>query len=258
MWFRVRHRDGGCGGRRSPIAAIVLSGAAVVVLLPVVVDVGPLRAGIARRVQVLVSGWRGVPPATVQLEVPFLRQEHALSCEAAALRMVLAYRGIMVTERGILDAIGVDPVPRRRDADGTITWGDPDDAFVGNVDGSMGKTGYGVHAAPIGRVAGRYRRVEVVTDANSRTLTDAITAGNPVIVWGYVGRGAPLRWQTLGGKQVHAINGEHTRVVVGFSGPKDAPTGFSVLDPIYGEQYWLMDRFFRNWGSFGRTAVIVQ
>lgn len=196
------------------------------------------------------------PEAQQKLDVPILYQEHALSCEAATLRMVLAYRGVTVTERELLDTIGRDPTPRKRTATG-IVWGDPDEAFVGNVDGIMGRTGYGVHAGPIGRIAGQYRRAEVLHNASPQALTAALDAGNPVIAWGHLGRGSPMTWRTPGGKTIHAVNGEHTRVVVGYTGTTEKPAGFHLLDPIYGAQYWPLEKFMKNWEKLGRSAVVV-
>jgi len=169
---------------------------------------------------------------------------------------VLAYRGVTTSEAELLAAVGVDPAPRRR-MNGVLSWGNPEEAFVGDVDGVMGRTGYGVHAGPIGHVAGTYRRAEVIESGTSQTLTDAIANGNPVITWGHLGSGKPLRWRTLGGKEVRSVDGEHTRVVIGYAGTREAPTGFFAIDPIYGEQYWKAEKFMANWAPLGRTGVVV-
>jgi len=47
----------------------------------------------------------------VYLAVPYFRQEHRLSCEAAALRMGLAYKGKNVSESEIMRYVGFDPTP---------------------------------------------------------------------------------------------------------------------------------------------------
>ncbi|MDO8599001.1 MAG: C39 family peptidase [bacterium] len=224
-----------------------------------------VRAGVVRRIRAAQSSIATKPTATTKLRVPFLRQEHALSCEVATLRMVLAYRGTAVTEAKLLTAVGLDPARRAgnvfvglapRSSKGA-KWGDPDEAFVGDVDGIMGKTGYGVHAGPIGRVAGQYRRAEVIANGTAAMLAEAIANGNPVIAWGYLGSGRPLRWQTLGGKDIRAIDGEHTRVVIGYTGTREAPTGFFAIDPVYGEQYWKTEKFMANWEKLGRSGVVV-
>lgn len=235
--------------------------ATVVALLLAVSAITPLvaspriRAGVVRKIRIITRP-AGYPEASQKIDVPILYQERALSCEAATLRMALAYRGVTVTEQELLDAIGRDPTPRTRTSAG-IVWGDPDEAFVGNVDGVIGRTGYGVHAGPIGRVAGQYRRTEVLTGASPQALADAIATGNPVIVWGHLTSGRPMTWRTPGGKTIHAINGEHTRVVVGYTGRQEEPTGFHLNDPIYGRQYWKLEKFMKNWEKLGRSAVVV-
>lgn len=224
-----------------------------------------VRAGAVRRVRLASARLAQLPTPTAKLRVPFLRQEHALSCEVATLRMALAYRGVTVSEAELLAVVGVDPAPRTgnvwgrapRSSEGA-EWGDPNEAFVGDVDGIMPKTGYGVHAGPIGRAAGRYRTAEVIENGTASMLTDAIANGNPVIAWGFIpGHGRPLTWRTLGGKEVRAVDGEHTRVVIGYTGTRDQPTGFFAIDPIYGEQYWKLEKFMENWEPLGRTGVVI-
>ncbi|MBI4434488.1 C39 family peptidase [Candidatus Uhrbacteria bacterium] len=224
-----------------------------------------VRAGVMRRVRIAQTKIASKPTPTAKLRVPFLKQEHALSCEVATLRMALAYRGVTVSEAELLAAVGFDPAPRTgnvlvgrapRNSEGA-KWGDPDEAFVGDVDGIMSKTGYGVHAGPIGRIAGRYRTAEVIENGTAASLTDAIANGNPVITWGHLGGGKPLRWRTLGGKEVRAVDGEHTRVVIGYNGTREDPAGFFVIDPIYGEQYWKTEKFVANWEPLGRTGVVI-
>lgn len=94
---------------------------------------------------------------TTILAVPLYLQQHPLSCEAASLRMALAYRKVDVAEDDLLSQIGVDPTPHT----GNV-WGDPYKAFVGNVNGKQMTTGYGVYWGPIARVAGNYRRATEV------------------------------------------------------------------------------------------------
>lgn len=236
----------------------------VAIAIPLILS-ARLRAGVERRIQVFEEKVSRLPRATAQLDVPFLRQEHALSCEVAALRMALGYRSVRITEAELLKKIGVDPTPRTGDAWGRAPrsskgakWGDPDTAFVGDVDGIMLKTGYGVHARPIGRVAGEYRKAQVVENGTPKLLTEEINAGNPIIIWGFIpGRGKPLSWTTLGGKEIRAVDGEHARVVIGYVGEADKPSGFLVLDPIYGEQYWTTKKLLENWEPLGKIGVII-
>ncbi|MBI2483551.1 C39 family peptidase [Candidatus Uhrbacteria bacterium] len=239
--------------RRFAVTALIVAIVSVA-LTSVVLGGNPrVRAGAVRTMRRATVRIASIPALSARLRVPFLPQEHALSCEIATLRMALAYRGNAVTEAELLKKVGTDPTPHR----GGV-WGDPDEAFVGDVDGRAPVTGYGVHAGPIGRVAGEYRRAEVIERATPAMLADAIAHGNPVIIWGYVpGRGRPVSWKTPAGKTVQAVDGEHTRIVVGYAGTTEKPTGFLVIDPIYGEQYWPVAKFVRNWESLGKTGVVV-
>ncbi|MBI4434033.1 C39 family peptidase [Candidatus Uhrbacteria bacterium] len=239
--------------RRFAVIAAVIAVSSVTLTTGVLGANPRIRAGAVRTFRRATVRIASMPALSARLRVPFIPQERALSCEAATLRMILAYRGIKVSEEEILKKIGLDPTPHR----GNI-WGDPDEAFVGDVNGRTGITGYGVHAGPMGRVAGEYRRAEVIEDATPQTLADAVAQGNPVIMWGFIpGRGRSIDWKTPSGKAVHAVDGEHVRVVAGYSGTTEKPTGFYVIDPIYGEQYWPVAKFVRNWESLGKTGVVV-
>lgn len=211
-----------------------------------------LPQGLVRQVKRITFALASKPRATVKLSVPFHRQEHALSCEAAALYTALSARGVAVTEGALIDAIGFDPTPKR-----DRVWGDPDVAFVGNIDGRQPQTGYGVYWEPIARVANRFRRAEAETGRPVAYLARQIADGNPVIVWGFIRGGQPYSWKTPAGKTVPAVVGEHARVAIGFSGTKEYPTGFFLMDPTYGEIYMDRATFDRNWSALSRGMVVV-
>ncbi len=192
-------------------------------------------------------------PTQVRITVPYYRQQRNLSCEAAALRMALAAKGVFVSENELLDRIGVDPTPHN----GNV-WGDPHAAFVGNVDGRQPTTGYGVYWEPIARVGSQYRPSRAFTGGTISQITAEIAKGNPVIIWGNATTGARIDWKTPTGKTVLAINGEHTRVVKGFVGSQDNPTSIIVNDPLYGERVYSAASFDRDWSLLARSGVIVE
>ncbi len=193
-------------------------------------------------------------PTTVRLAVPYHRQEHSLSCEAAALKMVLAYYGERVSEAGLIAQLPVDdPGPRRA---GNV-WGDPDVGFVGDIDGRIPNGGYGVYEAPIVELAGRYRSASAITGVTLQALLEEVDAGRPVIVWGTLGDGRDISWTTPQGKRVNAIYGEHTRVVIGFSGTPQQPQRLILHDPIYGTITMAKEKFLANWARLGNRAVVV-
>lgn len=238
--------------RRTERALITAVAAALFVGLTLEMNAARLPQALVREAKRISYALASKPKATVKLAVPFHRQEHALSCEAAALHAALTARGVPVTESGLIAAIGFDPTPKRGGE-----WGDPNVAFVGNINGRQPQTGYGVYWDPVARVANRYRRAEAETGRTVAYLARQIADGNPVVVWGFIRGGQPYSWRTPGGRIVEAVVGEHARVAIGFSGTVEFPTGFFLMDPTYGEIY--MDRvaFDRNWSSLDRGMVTI-
>ncbi len=162
--------------------------------------------------------------------VPLYRQEHALTCEAAALRMALGSLGVEVTEGDILDRLARDPTPRQVQSDGSIVWGDPDVGFVGAFDGTFAVDGYGVYDGPICDVAQSFgfsgSTHQRGTDPSS--VYWAVRQGAPTLVWvpyalSVRGRGA---WFTPDGRTVEYVVTEHCVVVADVT-----DTGVVYADP---------------------------
>ncbi len=189
---------------------------------------------------------------TIKLGVPSYLQKYSLSCEIAALKMALEFRGISLSEDEILAKIGTDNTPK----DGNI-WGNPHLAFVGNVNGKQMVTGYGVYWEPIARVARNYRNATEFRGWNISQLTKMIKANNPVIVWVYSSNGTPTGWDTLTGTRIQAVRGEHAVVAVGFVGQIDNPTAIIVNDPLLGQVQWPRLFFDMKWNAFGQSGVVV-
>lgn len=190
--------------------------------------------------------------STTKLTVPIFLQQHALSCEAAALRMVLGFRGVDVSEDVLLDKIGSDPTPHRGK-----TWGNPYVNFVGNVNGKQMVSGYGVYWEPIKRVAQNYRAADSFENWDIKKLTGSILKGNPLIVWVFIKRGNPTYWYTPRKDKIYAVPDEHSAVVTGFVGTPTNPSQIIVNDPLIGEIYWDRDIFSKKWDVFGRSGVVV-
>ncbi len=190
--------------------------------------------------------------STYRLDVPYHRQEHALSCEIASLQMALAWSGINVPESELISFLPVDSTPR-----GNGTWGNPYQAFVGNIDGKMMQDGYGVYWDPIAKVGLRYRRTEVLRNSSLPELIYHLNQKRAVVVWGYFGRGQRLDWTAPDGGLVRAVNGEHARVLIGYTGTMTNPENLILLDPIYGEIQMTVDQFLANWAELENGAVAV-
>ncbi|MBX4205076.1 MAG: C39 family peptidase [Candidatus Doudnabacteria bacterium] len=188
----------------------------------------------------------------VQLPATYHRQEHSLSCEIAALKMALSVFDINPSESELVGKLKFDPTPRT-----TSVWGDPFTGFVGIIDGKMGVDGYGVYADPILEVAKQYTNAQVIR-ATPVELAKQIDLGNPVVIWGYSGRGRTIKWSTPAGRQITAINGEHARTLIGYWGAPSAPIGFIILDPIYGTLKWKTADLMKNMQPFDYMAVVVS
>ncbi|MFH1575890.1 MAG: Ig-like domain-containing protein, partial [Candidatus Nealsonbacteria bacterium] len=83
-------------------------------------------------------------PEITLIKTIFNFQKYSLSCEVASLKMALSAKGINVSEDQIMTKIGYDPTPHENGV-----WGDPNVAFVGDIDGKICDTGYGVHWGPL-------------------------------------------------------------------------------------------------------------
>ena len=157
-----------------------------------------------------------LPAEAGSLAVPLFRQQHALTCEAASLRMALGTIGVNVDEADILSRLSVDPTPRQQQPDASVVWGDPDVGFVGSFDGVFARDGYGVYERPIADVAlslgvqTRHGR-----DIDPADVYNAASQGQPVVVWVPYGLTVHGRgqWSTTDGKLVPFVVTEHCVVL---------------------------------------------
>ncbi len=187
-----------------------------------------------------------------ELPINWHKQESSLSCEIAALKMALSYYGASVSETELIQNLNFDLTPH---ANGI--WGDPNIGFVGNIKGSMLKSGYGVYWEPIAKLGSEYRKAQSQQFNDARSLAWEIFNNRPVVLWGYFGSGRHVPWQTPTGKTIIGINSEHARTVVGFEGPLEAPTAFILLDPISGRIKWSAEMLMKNSAPFDHFGVVV-
>lgn len=190
----------------------------------------------------------------VVLPVPFHKQEHALSCEIAALKMALNFYGTAVSETDLLRDLAFSTQEPRGESN---IWGDPDQGFVGDIDGKIPNIGYGVYEQPIVNLALRYREARKMSEAILTDVLNEVQNGHPVIVWGSLASGKNISWFTPEGKYVKAVYGEHTRVVIGFSGSPENPKYILLLDPIYGKITMSKNKFLTDWALLNNKAVVV-
>jgi len=119
------------------------------------------------------------PPVTM-LAIANDWQDQRLSCEAASLKMALASKDIQVSEDAIMQHIGAYDHMRQGDV-----WADPFETYVGDIDGRMCTTGYGVYWPPVAHAAQQWREgSEAFSGWSITDITSELAAGNPVIMWG--------------------------------------------------------------------------
>ena len=244
----------------SPNALRYLAGVGVILLVFAVyrtdAHMHAMRIGVLRNVQLVLAA--AFPPqgATRLLDVPFHRQEHALSCEIASVRSALLATGLDVPESILLSALPRDTTPKTTDAAGTVTWGDPNKGFVGDINGRMPSTGFGVHAPALKEVIHLYAATRDIRADDAPALVTAINRGHPVIVWSALGK-TPRRisWNTPTGDTVHTALYEHTLVVAGYRGSSAAIESVFVVDPLTGlrEESW--EEFVWRTGFLDHQAI---
>lgn len=147
------------------------------------------------------------------------RQEHPLSCEAAALKMAMGVLGVAVSEESLLDTMARDATPRQAMPDGRVVWGDPDLGYVGRWDGVFARDGYGVYEKPIAdlALAHGFKGTQYGRGYDPKELYAAVRQGFPVVVWApyeltVKGRGS---WYTPAGKRVDYVVTMHAMVLAG-------------------------------------------
>ncbi|MFJ9775124.1 C39 family peptidase [Kitasatospora sp. NPDC101157] len=205
----------------------------------------------------LAAGAGPAPAASKAAGVPYYHQQLDNDCEAAALRMVLAARGMRANDQQVLDRIGVDREHPEFGHSGPRS-GDPYRAFVGDPKGSeTDGTGYGVYSPPVAGAARSYGLTVRQDGAgvSVQQLKDELAAGHPAIVWvDYLWRHlATTPYTAYDGRSIpYAGPGEHTVVVTGFSGGR-----VSVNDPARGRITVSEQDFADGYATYGQMAVVV-
>jgi uncharacterized protein YvpB len=199
----------------------------------------------------------------IMLNVPAYKQTYLYSCMASASRSALAYRGVSVSEKTLLDLMGYDNTPWSGTwRDPSSIWGDPNKGVVGDLNGKADPGwGYGAHWGPTARAISNYRNTETKTGWNVQGIAQEIANGNPVLVWWVNGvwPAFEVNWKN-NGTNIRAVNSMHVQVVKGFTGSVDNPTSFTVTDSgyYYPQQVFDTATFKAKWGWFGNTAVVVR
>ncbi|GAC1340435.1 MAG: hypothetical protein NVSMB29_09290 [Candidatus Dormibacteria bacterium] len=186
--------------------------------------------------------------------------QYGLRCEAAALSIALAAKGINVSQDWVQNHEGTDARAAIMDGAGyPIRWGDPYRGFVGDVNARMAVGGYGVYAPPMVSVA---RQAGAVAwggeNWNPRDLYAQVALGNPAVVWVPWSLEPPVMrtMQTWEGRTVWFSRQEHAQTLVGF----DQNAGTVELDdPESGNlRTFSMALFETRFAQMHGTAVVVS
>jgi uncharacterized protein YvpB len=205
------------------------------------------------------SGVRSVVTAGVIQNVAYAKQVYALSCEAAALQMVLSHEGIAVDQSSALNAFGIDGRSGYFDYYGTLHWGDPYTSFVGSPNGSEpALTGYGTYWPRVAAVAGSQGAtvLRAGTGISPQAVYDLVTQGHPVVAWiAYDWRyHSSSAWIAFDGRRLGwAGSVEHAVTVVGVSG-----SSVYVYNPATGPQWVSKSAFASAYATYGDMAVAVS
>ncbi len=197
------------------------------------------------------------------------------SCEIAAATVALGMIGVQVSEADLIVRLPMDE--RLPDVRGSavLRWGDPNQAFVGSLDGDLPWNpgvaapgySYGVYAGPLSKAVSAFD--PEVTGAAGITpdrLKAALAAGRPVVVWlpdqaRYRQLPDALRggtWQAWDGTPVHFNFREHTQVLVGYGpdGYRIANVGYQLTDVPF-INTWRDADFERAYAALGGMAMIL-
>jgi uncharacterized protein YvpB len=206
----------------------------------------------------VMSGAYTTETQVIKLGIPVYKQTYGRSCEITSLRMLLAFRGINVSELDILSRIGYAPRERNQAAN---EWENPNQMFVGFIDTFSWTRGYGVHAGPIAAAGQSYgRNATAHFGITASFIAGHIHAGRPVAVWGHLSPAQADAWNT-GTGVIQTTTSMHSRVVYGVAGRADAPVGFYIHDPWTGGSfYWSVSQLMANMNvvpGVSNQAVVV-
>jgi uncharacterized protein YvpB len=145
----------------------------------------------------------------------------------------------------------LNPSNARRKAD---VWDDPQEQFVGYINGFNNTSGYGVHWNPVLNVvrALGYCDSFVVQNADWETLQNFIRCGFPVITWHTLPKAEPDVWKTPSGNVVLTTKAMTVRVLRGF-----ADNTVELCDPTSGLVVQSVDAFMESMCPFDHTGVVV-
>ena len=210
-----------------------------------------------------------------------------LSCEATSLRIALATKGVTTTEAELMTYIGYDEPLQKKCSDdspvltqptdnagnkkyycatGDLIWGNPHFGFVGDINGTMLGTGWGVYSEPVTVAAKHFRPLSYdATGTYPGTLLEVVRSGEPILIWSQSQATTLLRGYSWKDSRGNTIDGlwNHVRVTVGYAFNRKTKviTNIYVYNPSRispGLETWTQGTFYTQLRSMGSMSVVVK
>lgn len=192
-------------------------------------------------------------PIASSIRVPLIRQLLRNNCESAALAALLASRGRAVPQLRLQELLArsgpLDPVGQGPE----MTWGDPDEGFVGRADGGGTAGGFGVYPGPVVALADRVGEpLEDLSGVPLSTIYQRLLSGRAVIAWVGLSDGPFGTWKSPKGRRIRVNFGEHTVVLRGVG--RDG--SLRIANPLRGTaETWSRRTFEDMWQRLGNRAA---
>lgn len=192
------------------------------------------------------------------IDVPLINQmpEYINGCEITSLTMLLNYAGINIDKKTLAKEVNKDPTPMVKGSSGKIiSWGDPNDGFVGDIEGDNG-SGYSIYPKALLPLANKYLNNNSVdlTGESIDILIKYLNNKKPILVWVTTYFNIPsdfITWKK-GNAVIKATFSEHCIVLTGYD-----DKNFFYNDPLnLGKNKTInRDTFEKVWNAMGKLAL---
>jgi len=170
-------------------------------------------------------------------------QLYTLDCESQAAVDWARYFGVGISEHEFIDLLPQSD--------------DPDEGFVGNINGPMGQIppgDYGVYPGPVAELLRAYGlNARAVSGLDIKSLKREIAEDRPVIVWivNLPFAVKPSEYTASNGHTTIVAPFQHTWIVTGYNG-----STFTVIDSEWTYNV-IASTFIERWNVLGNRAVIM-
>jgi uncharacterized protein YvpB len=186
----------------------------------------------------------GAPPSSAYISGLYgSPQLYTLDCESQAAMDWARFFGVQINELEFID--------RLPESD------DPEQGFVGNINGPMGQVppgDYGVYPGPVASLLREYGlNASAVKNWDIDALKHEIAAGRPVIVWivNLPFNVSPREYTASNGNTTIVAPYQHTWIVTGYNS-----ASFTVVDSEWSYNV-LTQTFIERWDALENRAIIM-